>query len=91
MYVNRHVNRRASFGSARTCEQDPWKHRNDVKVTHGLPGRRPELNTDNNPAQTPLESPVRLPVAFSRVNPPNHSHKATEPLRIDYRAFYGMV
>lgn len=50
MYVNRHVNRRASL-AALNDEQDPLEtHRNDVKVTLGA---APELNTDNNPTQTP--------------------------------------
>ncbi len=47
-----------------------WKHRNDVKVTHGRPKAAADWNTVNNPIQPPTESPVRPAAAFSRVNPP---------------------
>lgn len=53
MYVNRHVNRRASFGSARPASKTPLEHRNDVKRDSWAAGVAVDWNTVNNPTQTP--------------------------------------
>lgn len=50
MYVNRHVNRRASFGSAHEqLSKTPLEHRNDVKRDSWAAGVASNWNTVNNP------------------------------------------
>lgn len=49
MYVNGHVNRRASFGSLAPASKTPLEHRNDVKRDSWAAGVASDWNTVNNP------------------------------------------